>query len=94
MVDSHEQRMNNIKNGYDAASSVYEKLGLSLSEIKKTVYELQKKPYEIDNRIKKMEERLETLINEKLLKHKSVTMIILVMMIVSIILSVYTFFFR
>lgn len=94
MVESHEQKMNDLRNGYSTASGVFNKMDSSLNEMKKTVYELQMRPYEIDNKIKKMEERLELSINEKYSKQKNVTVVLLLMLIAIIFFSVIGLYLR
>lgn len=94
MVDSHEQKMNDLQNGYSTASGVFNKMDSSLNEMKKTVYELQMRPYEIDNKIKKMEERLELSINEKYSRQKNFTMVLLLILITTIFFSVIGLYLR
>lgn len=92
MVDSHEQKISSLNNGSAGASNVYDKMESSLNELKKSVYELQKRPYEIDNKLIKMEERIELSINEKYSRQKNFTLVILVILIAALFFSVVAFY--
>ena len=94
IVDDHEQKMNSLKSSYSSASGFYEKVESSLAEMKKTVYEFQKKPYEIENKVKKTEEHLETMIDEKYLKLKNITFVMLLIMIATLFFSAIAFYLR
>ena len=91
MVDSHEQKMNKIDNGYSAASNLIDKMDSSFKEMKKTVYEVQKRPYEIDNKMRRMEEQLELTIHEKYSRQKNFSYIILLILIATIFFIVIAF---
>ncbi|MBI5664251.1 MAG: hypothetical protein HZC49_04040 [Nitrospirae bacterium] len=92
IVDSHEQRINNLNNSGTGPVNVYDKMEASLNELKKTVNELQKRPYESDNKLIRMEEKLELLINEKYSKQKNFTLVVLIILIAAIFLSLITFY--
>lgn len=94
IVDSHEQKMKGLSNGSSEASHVYDEMEASIDKLKKTVSEIQKRPYEVDNRLAKMEERLELSINEKYSRQKNIIMIALIILIVTVFLSVVNFYFR
>ncbi len=93
MVDSHEQKMNSLNIGQAGESNINDKIEASLNELKKTVYELQKRPYEIDNKLIKLEERMELSINEKYSRQKNFTLVILIILIAVIFFSIVTFYF-
>ena len=94
MADEQDKKINKLENGYAAASSVYEKLGSSVADMKKTIYELQKKPYDIDNKIKKLEERLETSIDLKFSRQKTFIVTMMVALIVGVLLFISALYLR
>jgi chromosome segregation ATPase len=93
MVDSHEQRINSLNNSYAGAPNLFDKMESSLNEMKKNVYELQKRPSEIDNKLIKMEERMEASINEKYSRQKNLMLVILIILIAVMFFSVVMFYF-
>jgi len=93
MVDSHEEQMKGLNNNYAQALNGCEKMESSLNDLKKTVHEVQKRPYEVDNKLAKMEERLELAINEKYSRQKNMMLVLLIILIATIFLSVINFYF-
>ncbi|UCD35408.1 MAG: hypothetical protein JSU90_00850 [Nitrospiraceae bacterium] len=94
MMDSQEQKMDGLKKEYGKIFSFYEKIDSSLREMKKTVYDIQKRPYEAESRLKKAEERLEQLINEKYLRQKNFSSMLLIVVIALVVFSITAFYLR
>jgi len=93
IVDSHEHKISMLNTGQPGETDFFDKMEASLTELKKISNEVQKRPYEIDNKLKKMEEKLELSINEKYSRQKNFTLIVLIILSAAIFLSMITFFF-
>ncbi len=91
MVESLEKSGNILKNNYFIVSKIFDKLEISLIEIKKNIAELQKRPYEYKYKIKEVEEQLKTLINEKHSKQQKFTLVLSIVLVASMLFSAIAF---
>jgi hypothetical protein len=62
-------------------------------DMKKTLHDFKKQPHEVNNKLKRMEERVE-LLNEKYSRQKKFTLVLLLILIATVFFSVFAFYLR